>query len=63
MCTGVYSRRTGDVGDEMSEVMIACFGTDVIFAASLDKIKRKALKMLEYMNYTRPYYEKYEIVR
>lgn len=55
----VLSART----DEMSEVMIACFGTDFIHAASLDTIKRKALKMLEYMNYTRPYYEKYEIVR
>lgn len=49
--------------DEMSGVMIACFGTDFIHADSLETIERKALKMLEYMNYTRPYYEKYEIVR
>lgn len=55
----VLSART----DEMSDVMIACFGTDVILTDTLGKIKTKALKMLEYMNYTRPYYEKYEIVR
>ena len=55
----VLSART----DEMSKVMIACFGTDVIYAASLETIKNKMLKMLEYMDYTRPHYEKYEIVR
>ena len=47
----------------MSDVMIACFGTDFIFTNSLETIKANALKMLEYMNYTRPYYKKYEIVR
>ena len=55
----VLSART----DEMSDVMIGCFGTDVILTDTLEKIKTKALKMLEYMNYTRPYFEKYEIVR
>ena len=54
-----FSART----DEMSDVMIACFGTDFIFTNSLETIKANALKMLEYMNYTRPYYKKYEIVR
>ena len=54
-----FSART----DEMSDVMIACFGTDFIHTNSLKTIKAKAMKMLEYMNYTRPYYEKYEIVR
>ena len=54
-----FSART----DEMSDVMIACFGTDFIHADSLETIKAKALKMLEYMNYTRPYYKKYEVVR
>lgn len=49
--------------DEMSDVMIACFGTDFIHAASLETIKNKLLKMLEYMDYTRPYYGNYEIVR
>lgn len=49
--------------DEMSKVMIACFGTDVIYAASLETIKNKLLKMLEYMDYTRPYFGDYEIVR
>lgn len=49
--------------DEMSNVMIACFGTDVIYTDSLETIKNKLLKMLEYMDYTRPYYGNYEIVR
>ena len=49
--------------DEMGDVMIACFGTDVIYTDTLEKIKTMALKMLEYINYTRPYFEKFEIVR
>ena len=55
----VLSART----DEMGDVMIACFGTGVIYTDTLEKIRTKVLKMLEYMNYTRPCYEKYEIVR
>ncbi len=64
-CNGSYRKRYSFSArtNEISDVMIACFGTDFIHTNSLETIKAKALKMLEYMNYTRPYYEKYEIVR
>lgn len=48
--------------DEMSEVMIACFGTDVLRLSSLDMVKNRLCRMLHKMNYTRRFYEKYEIV-
>lgn len=49
--------------DDMSNIMIAVFGTDRIRCTSLESIKGKLHKILEYVDYKFPYQNFLEIIK
>lgn len=55
----VLSART----DEMSRIMIECFGTDFLYLNSTTAIATRLQRILHKMDYTRFGYKNYEVVR